>query len=144
MLLHRGGARNRSETWPRMAASEEWKIGRVRMIALVEEVLDKEKIAVAQDRLKRGHLRVGAQDENPVEARASSASLPASISNSGRLWPRLCADSADDGIADQRLVALLQLRIERGDDRFTVLAVVLGFRFVAADDIAKRLQPSPA
>ena len=34
-----------------------------------KEVLDKEKIAVAQDRLKRGHLRVGAQDENPVEAR---------------------------------------------------------------------------
>src|SRR5271169_3179202 len=27
--------RNEQKTWPRMAASEEWKIGRVRMIALV-------------------------------------------------------------------------------------------------------------
>ena len=34
-----------------------------------EEVLDKEKIAIAQDRLQRGHLCVGAQDEDPVEAR---------------------------------------------------------------------------
>ena len=42
----------------------------VRMIALVRRRgPDKEKIAVAQDRLKRGHLRVGAQDEDPVEAR---------------------------------------------------------------------------
>ena len=56
---------------------------------------------------------------------------------SGRLWPRHPRQIAPiGGIADQRLVALLQLRIERGDDRFTVLAVVLGFRFVAADDIA--------
>jgi hypothetical protein len=34
-----------------------------------EEVLDKEKIAIAQNRLKRRHLRVGAQDEDPVGAR---------------------------------------------------------------------------
>src|SRR6202521_5849583 len=46
------------------------------------------------------------------------------------------------GIADERLVALPQLGVERGDDRFTVLAVVLGFRFVAADDIANAFPPS--
>ena len=34
-----------------------------------EEVLDLEEIAVAQDRLKRGDLRVGAEHENPVETR---------------------------------------------------------------------------
>ena len=34
-----------------------------------EEILDKEKIAIAQNRLQRGHLRIGAQDEDPVEAR---------------------------------------------------------------------------
>ena len=28
-------ARNEQNTWPRIAASEQWKIGRVRMIALV-------------------------------------------------------------------------------------------------------------
>ena len=53
-----------------MAASEEWKIGRVRMIALVlRKVLDLEQIAVAQDRLQRRDLGVGAQDEDPIEAR---------------------------------------------------------------------------
>jgi hypothetical protein len=31
--------------------------------------IDLEEIAVAQDRLKRGDLRVGAEHENPVEAR---------------------------------------------------------------------------
>ena len=55
---------------------------------------------------------------------------------SERLGPDFAQIAPIGGIADQRLVALLQLRIERGDDRFTVLAVVLGFRFVAADDIA--------
>lgn len=33
-----------------------------------------------------------------------------------------------------RLVTLLRLGIERGYDRFVVLAVFLGFRFVAADN----------
>ena len=57
--------------------------------------------------------------------RASSASLPASISNE---WaprdPTLRQIAPIGGIADQRLVALLQLCIERGDDRFALLAVV--------------------
>ena len=34
-----------------------------------EEVLDLEQIAIAQHCLQRGHLRIGAQDEDPVEAR---------------------------------------------------------------------------
>ena len=34
-----------------------------------EEVLDLEQIAVAQDRLQRRDLGVGAQHEDPVEAR---------------------------------------------------------------------------
>ena len=34
-----------------------------------EEILDLEEIAIAQDRLKRGELRVGAQHEDSVEAR---------------------------------------------------------------------------
>ena len=34
-----------------------------------EEVLDLEQIAIAQHRLQRRHLGVGAQDEDPVEAR---------------------------------------------------------------------------
>src|SRR6201997_204278 len=38
-------------------------------------------------------------------------------------------------VADERLVAFLQLRVERGDDRLAILAVFLGLRLVAADDI---------
>ena len=34
-----------------------------------KEVLDKEQIAVAQDRLERSYPGVGAQDEDPVETR---------------------------------------------------------------------------
>ena len=34
-----------------------------------EEVLDLEEIAIAQDRLQRGHPGVGAKDEDSVEAR---------------------------------------------------------------------------
>src|SRR6516165_2227034 len=34
-----------------------------------EEILDLKKVSVAQDRLKRGHLGVGAQHEDPIEAR---------------------------------------------------------------------------
>ena len=69
--------------------------------------------------------------------RASSASLPASISNERcALGPDFAQIAPIGGIADQRLVALLQLRIERGDDGFALLAVVLGLLLVAADDIA--------
>ena len=45
-----------------------------------EEILDKEKIAIAQNRLQWGHLRIGRKTKIPSK-RASSVSLPASISN---------------------------------------------------------------
>src|SRR6202035_2112034 len=56
---------------------------------------------------------------------------------SARPWPRLCADSA--GRRNCRSAPCRPssiLGVERGDDRFAVLAVVLGLLFVAADDIA--------
>ncbi len=64
-------ARNEQKTWPRIAAPEEWKVSRVwhDRLGPAEGVLDLEKIAVAQLRLKRGRLGVGAQLEDPVEAR---------------------------------------------------------------------------
>ena len=68
MLLHRQ-RRKEQKTWPRMAASEEWKIGRARMIAwLAEEILDNEKIAIAQNRCS-GVTFALVRDEDPVEAR---------------------------------------------------------------------------
>jgi hypothetical protein len=41
------------------------------------------------------------------------------------------------GVADQRFVAILQLGVERGDDRLAVLVVFLSLRLVAANDVAK-------
>src|SRR5208283_1347717 len=40
------------------------------------------------------------------------------------------------GVADERLVAFLQLRIEGADDLLPILAVLLGLRLIAADDVA--------
>ena len=104
---------------------EEWKIGRVRMIALVGERCPRQ----GEDRGSVGPPEEGSPSRwcarrNPLK-RASSASLPHHRRMSGRLRPDFAQIAPIGGIADQRLVALLQRRIERGDDRFTVLAVVL-------------------
>ena len=70
MLLHR----QRQEGAEDMAADGgvggmEDRPGAHDRLGSAEEILDKEKIAIAQNRLQRGHLRIGAQDEDPVEAR---------------------------------------------------------------------------
>ena len=101
-----------------------------------EEVLDLEKIAIAQHRLQRSYLRIGAQDEDPVEARLLGELARIDLDEALALSPGFAQITPIGGIADQRLVALSQLGVERGDDRFAVLAVVLGLRLVAADDIA--------
>ena len=54
--------------------------GARRSLCPAEEVLDLEQIAIAQHCLQRGHLRIGAQDEDPVEARLLGK-LAATISN---------------------------------------------------------------
>ena len=43
------------------------------------------------------------------------------------------------GVADQRLVALGELALQRGDDGSTIGGVLLGLLMVAADDVAKQL-----
>ena len=119
-------ARKEQKTWPRMAASEEWKIGRVRSSGLGR----------AEQMPRPGAGRDSAAWPATADAAlvrstkmpsnlASSASLPASISKAGagllaaRQLPD--ADAAEiaavGGVADQRLVAALQLLLERGDDR---------------------------
>ena len=70
MLLHR----ERQEGAEDVAADGgvggmEDRAGAHNRLGSAEEVLDLEEIAVAQDRLKRSDLCVGAQDEDPVEAR---------------------------------------------------------------------------
>jgi hypothetical protein len=70
MLLHR----ERQERAEDMAADGgvggmEDRPGAHDRLGPAEELLDLEEIAIAQDRLKRGDLGVGAQHEDPVEAR---------------------------------------------------------------------------
>ena len=67
--------------------------------------------------------------------RASSASLPGSISNAflALLRPQVAAVG---GVADQRLVALLQLPVEAVDHRGAVGGVLVRLGLVAADDVA--------
>jgi hypothetical protein len=50
-----------------MAASEEWKIGRVCVTAFgsQEQVLDLEQVAISRDRLQRRNLCVGAAPDSP-------------------------------------------------------------------------------
>jgi hypothetical protein len=82
--------------------------------------------------------------------RASSASLPASISKgraglafvalrAGRGDPAQVAAVGGFGACsepDQRLAAALQLPLEAGEDRLPVGAVLLRLGLVAADDVA--------
>ena len=77
--------------------------------------------------------------EDAVEARLLGELAGVDLECGGASGPGFAQIAAVGGIADQRLVALLQLRIERGDDRLAVLAVVLGLRLVAADDVARAL-----
>ena len=71
-------ARKEQNTWPRIAASEEWRIGRVRSTALVHR----------KHRLQRRDLGVGANTKMPSK-HAFSASLPASVAEAGpsAVWP---------------------------------------------------------
>src|SRR6516225_5487390 len=57
----------------------------------------------------------------------------------GAPGPGLAQIAPIGGIADQRLVALLQLGVERDHDRLALLAVVLGLLLVAADDVTDAL-----
>jgi hypothetical protein len=75
---------------------------------------------------------------NTPSKRASSASLPGSISKAG--WFFVASQvAAVSGVADERLVALFKLARKAGEDRLTVGAVFLGLRLVAAHDVAASL-----
>ena len=68
--------------------------------------------------------------------RASSASLPGSISNAAPspVLPQIAPIRA---VADQRLVADSETLLQAGDDRLAVGGVLLGLRLVAAHDVAR-------
>src|SRR5215212_7561768 len=88
-----------------------------------EELLDLDEVAVAQY-------------EQAVIARF--VRQLAGINLEGLLGGR-AEVAAVGGVADQRLVAPLQLLVEGGDDGLAVSGVLLGFGLVAADNVAPPL-----
>ena len=95
------------------------------------------QIAVAQDRLQRGDTRVGAQHEDAVVA--SLVGQLAGIDLEGAAIGGGAQVAAIGGVADQRLVAALELLVQRGDDRLPVGGVLGRLGLVAADDVAPPL-----
>ena len=125
-------------TWPRMAASEEWKTGPRPHdgLATPEEVLHLQEIAVAQDRLQRRDFGVGAQDENAVELRLVSQLAGVDLEDLFALGLLVFTQIPPvAGVANQSLIATLQLILQGGDNGFAVLPVFFRLGFVAADDV---------
>src|SRR5450830_387674 len=91
-----------------------------------EQVLDLEQVTVSQDRLQWRDLRVGAQDEDAVEACLLRELAGIDLERGPMLHLGGLQIAPIGGVPDEGLVTLLQLRIESGHDRLTVLAVFLG------------------
>ena len=131
-------ARKVQNTWPRMAASEEWKTGRVRMRALPRRKRSStcRRIAVAQNRLQRRDFGVGSQDENAVELRLVSQLAGVDLEDLFTLDLLVFTQIPPvAGIANQSLIATLQPILQGGDNGFAVLLVFFRLGFVAADDV---------
>lgn len=97
-----------------------------------EQALDLEQIAIPQHGLERGHLRVGPHHGDTVVAGflGKLADIDLEVLAAG------LEVTPVGRVADQCLVALLELRLEAGDDRLAVGLVFLGLGVIAADDVA--------
>src|SRR4051795_9902227 len=101
-----------------------------------EELLHLDQVAVAQDRLQRRDPGIGAQHEQAIVA--CLLGQLARVDLEGLLGGR-AEVAAVGGVADQRLVAPLELLIEGLDNGAAVGGVLLGFGLVAAHDVAPAL-----
>src|SRR5215208_6807161 len=101
-----------------------------------EELLDLDQVAVAQDGLERRDPGIGAQHEDAIVARFVRQLAGINLE---RLLGGGAQVAAVGGVADQRLVAPLQLLVEGGDDGLAVGGILGRLGFVAADDIAPPL-----
>jgi hypothetical protein len=113
-------------------------------LGFAEQSFHSEKFAVSQHRLQWRDAGVGAQHEDTVVPGLLGqfsgvdlegwpgpdlAALPA-------FWGDATQIAAVGGVADQRLVAALQLLLETGDDGLPVGAVLLSLGLVAAHNVA--------
>ena len=95
-----------------------------------------DQVAVAQDRLQGRDPGVGAQHEDAIVARLigqlAGVDLEGLLGGGAEIAPV-------GGVADQRLVAPLQLLVEGVDDGAAVGGVLAGLGLVAAHDVAPAL-----
>src|SRR5215210_576021 len=101
-----------------------------------EELLHLDQVAIAQHRLQRRDPGIGAQHEDAVVARLVGEL--ADVDREGLLGGR--AEVAPvGGVADQRLVAPLELLLQGGHDGLAISGILLRLGFVAANDVAPPL-----
>src|SRR5499427_3264518 len=105
-------------------------------LALAKELLNLQQLAVFQHRLQGRYLGIDAQDEDAVEPRllGKFAGIDLECVLALRL-AALAKVAPVGGVADQRLLAASQSVLQGSDDRLAIQPVLLGFRFVAADDV---------
>src|SRR6195256_2505190 len=131
-------ARKLQNTWPRMVSSNLWKIGvESRCLAVRKSLLHHPQLLVAEHGFEWVEIGVGTQHEDAVE-------LLLLLDLVGVDREVLVADrlqvAPKAGVADQRLVALGELALQRGHDRGTVGGVLLRLLAVATDDVASPRQ----
>src|SRR5437660_8241268 len=101
-----------------------------------EEGLDTEKLAIAQHRLKRRDPGLGAQDEEAVIAGFLGDLADVDLKDPLRGRAQVPAIGR---VANERLVAPLELLIEGRNDRGAVGGVLLRLGLVAGCDVADAL-----
>ena len=126
-------ARKLQNTWPRMVSSSLWKIGLVESRCLAVRKVCSTTTACSRAWPRAGEVGIGAQHKDAVElvVLRDLVGINREVLVADRLQVTAVA-----GVADQRLVALGELALQRGDDGSTIGGVLLGLLMIAADDVA--------
>ena len=106
---------------------------REQVLGGAESLLHRPQLLVAEHGRERVEVGIGAQYEDAVElvVLRDLVGINREVLVADRLQVTAVA-----GVADQRLVALGELALQRGDDGSTIGGVVLGLLMIAADDVA--------
>src|SRR5918911_3203512 len=116
-----------------MVSSSWWKTGRVakRCFLGSEGLFHGPKLLGAQHGLERVQVGVGAQHENAIELRLRLGMVDGEVARADG-----GEKAAEPGVADQRLVAALELPLEALEKGRALGGVLRGLLVIAADDVA--------
>jgi hypothetical protein len=110
-------------------------------LALAEELLDREQLAVAQDGLQGRHLGIGAEHEDAIKPCLLGELAGIDLEYRFALQVATLAQIAPiAGLADECLLPAPQGILQACDDGLTVQAILLGLGLVAADNITPTLE----